>query len=348
MFPYMLFYFSLLMITFLSLLLRKYEGYFLLFSFFISILFIGLRVNVGADFTEYTRIYAQSGVTNFELGFDLIFNFFKELDFEYTSVSLVIFIITAIFFIFAIKKQKYKTLIYFCFLLFMFVPITSTIRQGLVIPFFTICLLNTERAKVYFLSVLAGCFFHYSILFMLFFFFIRHVKQSYQRTFLVLLIFAVLSAFNVVNYMILLLQYIPNLGTISSKILMYTQRYKVEFSLTSFSFKLAGLLFLSLFMNYIKDDKKLLCCYNLYFITLCLFILFKDNSVLTNRLTYATNISLVVFFSVLLPYIKNFHQKAIITTLFVMYFTFSYFKFVATDLRHSVEPAYLPYQTLLL
>ncbi|EFJ5530702.1 O56 family O-antigen polymerase [Escherichia coli] len=348
MIPYIIFYSLSLTLVVLSLVLKKYDWFWLLFLLFISIIFIGLRVNVGADYTEYVRIYNQSYDTNFELGFDIIFNLFKRFGYDYVFVSLFVFILTSFFFLYSIKSLQHKTLIYFCFLLFMFVPLTSTIRQGLAIPFFIICLLNADRPKVYFMSIAIGSFFHYSILFMLFFFFVRYFKQSYCRAYFIILFFLGLSVFNIVEYMIILLHYIPSLGTLSSKLLMYTQRYNVTLSLTSVAYKLAGLLLVTSFMSFIKINKKLLCSYNLYYISLCLFILFKDNSVFTNRLMYATNISLVTFFSFLLSMMNAFYRKAIVTFLFVIYFSINYFKFTATDLRHSIESAYMPYKSVLI
>ncbi|HDX9256683.1 TPA: O24 family O-antigen polymerase, partial [Escherichia coli] len=282
MIPYVMFYCSSLVLVVLSLVLKKYDWFWLLFLLFFSAVFVGLRVDVGADYTEYAQIYNQSGnITNFELGFDIIFNYGKRLGYDYVFVSLFFFLLTTLFFIYSIKELNYKTLIYFCFLLFMFVPLTSTIRQGLAIPFFVMCILNSDRPKVYFTSIALGCLFHYSILFMFFFFWVRHIKQSYCRAFLIVLLFSLLSIFNIVEYIIMLLNYMPGLGAISTKLLMYTQRYQVEFSMNSFVYKLAGLLLITMFMPFIKVNEKLRCSYNLYFITVCIFILLKDNAVLT-------------------------------------------------------------------
>ncbi|WP_369472238.1 EpsG family protein [Vibrio hyugaensis] len=314
--------------------------------FIVASIFIGGRYNGGADFIAYTKHYYHdnSEIMNFELGFEYLFYLIRDLGFSFNHASLIIFVVNIGFFVFAIKELKYKTLSLFIFILYFFIPLTAVIRQGLSIPFMALAIINVRNSHKYFFYTIVAAFFHISSLIMIPLFFVRRIKLSRAM-------FAIsISVCFVIGYTNPIEIIISSLSGLNShyvtRIMIYSTDYTDPMSLTAQLYRLAALGVLFFIWNEIQEDDELHFSGNIYLCVFLLTLLFKDNGVLINRISFSTNIS---FLYIMLNYwvVVKCESKKIILFLFIlMYFPVNYFKFVSTETRFT-DKAYLPYQNFI-
>lgn len=342
---YILFFLILLFLALTSILASHADTLCYLITSIIAIIFIGGRFNVGADFTEYNFIYDNVEKINFDLAFELFFKLFRAMGFNYNWASFSFFFITLSLLSIAIKNYKYKTVTLFFFILYFIIPLTSTIRQGLSLPFYLLAINYLFSLKRYMAFSILGTLFHISNLIMLPFYFIKNIKLNRKKIIFLLLTCFLLGQYEIINIFISILEYVLSFGSSSAnKLLTYSTRYNEPMSYVSQMYRIGGIIFILIFCLNLSKDSKLNFCQNIYLATFCLTLLFKDNGVLINRLSFSTNISLLYIAANFNVISKNMTIRNLTFIFFLSYFSVNYFKFIATDLRYGIESAYLPYE----
>lgn len=345
---YIVFYLTLVFVSLVSLTNNNLDNICYVLILFFSILFIGGRYHVGADFIEYENIFKYSNDIRFDSGFLFLFKFFKSLGLSYAYASLLFYISTITLFSLAIKGFKYKTISVLFFILFLFVPLTSTIRQGLSIPFFILAINNLLNAKKYIIYSLVGVTFHSSAFILIPLYLLRKVSLGRNSVITLIIVSFFIGYLNVINYFLMLLSYIPFTGASLTKVLTYSTRYTEPMSLIAQVYRLGAIFILFVFWNPISKDERLKFCKNVYIFVFALSLIFKDNGVLINRISFSTNIVLVYIASHYYMLTGSAVKKYLLLMFFCMYFTINYFKFISTDLRHGYQKAYLPYENFIL
>ncbi|MGB5116735.1 MAG: EpsG family protein [Providencia rettgeri] len=342
---YILFFLILLFLALTSILAINLDNTCYIISSFVAMIFIGGRFNVGADFTEYDYIYNNVEKINFDFAFEFFFQLFRGIGFSYGLASFSFFLITLILLSISINSYKYKTITLFFFILYFIIPITSTIRQGLSLPFYLLAINHLFSFKKYMFFSITGALFHISNLIMVPFYFLKNLKLNKKKIISLLLFSFLLGQYEIINLVISTFEYFLSFGSSSAnKILTYSTRYNEPMSYISQLYRTGGILFIFIFCLDLNKNEKLNFCQNIYFITFCLTLVFKDNGVLINRLSFSTNISLLYIAANFNIINKNKMVKNLILAFFLSYFSVNYFKFISTDLRYNVESAYLPYR----
>ncbi|WP_341659289.1 EpsG family protein [Vibrio sp.] len=320
------------------------DYYLYFFVLCISVLFIGLRYEVGADYTEYSSLFYSADSTRFEPLSNIIFELFRYFGFTYNSLSLFLFVITVFLFTLSIKGLQYKTLLLVSFIFFLFVPLTSTIRQGLSLPFFILAIINHDSIKKYILFSLLGSLFHASALILLPLYFVKKIRMT-KALFLILLCFSlILGYLNPIGIIIDLAKSLASDFLYFNKLLTYSTKYDEPMSISAQVYRLGFIVILLIIWDELDSSVSACFAKNIYLVMFMLTLIFKDNGVLINRLTFSTNITVIYILSCYLTIEASIKKKALIATSLVLYFSFNYYKFVYTDLRHSVEKAYIPYK----
>ncbi|WP_432766813.1 EpsG family protein [Providencia alcalifaciens] len=345
---YILFFAILITLTLISLVYKNFDYTCYIVSTFIAIFFIGGRLNVGADFIEYQHIYNYEEKINFDFLFEFFFKLFRWLGLSYPEASLSFFMLTLLFFHLAIKDNSCKTLSLFFFILYSIVSLTSTIRQGLSLPFYLLAFNYILNLRKYYFYSFIGTLFHVSSFIMLLIYPLKKIKISRPNFLFVILFSFLVGYFDLIN---VLIWFIDNTITFNNyhanKILTYSTRYNEPMSLISQLYRLGGVLFLFIFNNSLCKREDLNFCKNIYLMTFLFTLIFKDNGVLINRLSFSTNVSLL-YIAFNYDYIsKKKITKEIILLFFITYFSVNYFKFILTDLRYGIESAYLPYRNFI-
>lgn len=190
-----------------------------------------------------------------------------------------------------------------------------------------------------------GSLFHISNLIMAPFYFLKNLKLNKTKITILLIISFLLGQYEIINLVISMSEYLLSFGSSSAnKILTYSTRYSDPMSYISQLYRIGGILFILIFCLELNKNEKLNLCQNIYLITFCLTLIFKDNGILINRLSFSTNISLLYIASNFNIISKNNIIKNLIFIFFLSYFSVNYFKFIATVLRYNIESAYLPYR----
>ena len=344
MYPYILFHIIIILTIFFSYKNRILDEYFSFVLIIISCLFIGGRLEVGADYTEYRDVFYSYSDTRFEPLFNMIFNLARGSILSYNTFSFFLYFLSISIFYIAIKNEKGKVLLLSGFILFMFVPLTSTIRQGLSLPFLALAIYNNQSPKRYFIYCLLGSFFHASALILLPLYVICGKYISIYRMAIFILISLIIGYLQPITIVIKFLETFSIVSGVGNKILTYSTRYNEPMSMIAQLYRVGFILLLLPIWNVISQDRISNFSKNIYIYMFLLTLIFKDNGVLVNRLTFSTNISCVLILGRLLYLNFSETKKYFIFVILFLYFSFSYYKFIYTDLRHSVEKAYLPYE----
>lgn len=348
MFIYFIFFLVGFSLSSLSIVYKKHDNTFAFFLFIISILFIAARWNVGADFIQYNNIYYYHDEYRFEYGFNIIFKIFNTIGISYAWVSFFISLLTFLLFTISIRHWKYKTVGLLFFILYFIVPLTSTIRQGLSLPFYIFAIYNLTKFSKYYIFTILGSLFHISNLIMVPLWFIRNIKITRATAIFILLLSCAVGYVGIIEYIVIILKQISFLGNGITKLITYSTRYNSPMSIISQLYRLGALVFIFIYWKSISSNKELNFCKNIYIFIFMLTLIFKDNGVLINRLSFSTNVSFLYIASHFYLYNKNNIKKLIIYLLLAIYFSVNYFKFISMDLRNNIESAYLPYKNFII
>ncbi|HIF9371758.1 TPA: EpsG family protein [Photobacterium damselae] len=347
---YIIFYFSLLVLTILSILSKK-KDVDLILCFLLSVLsiiFIGGRYNVGADFPEYQNIFYYVNDLRFEWGFSFLFSIFRDVGLSYSEASLGFYFFTLSIYLIAIRNMDNKTLLVSYFILFCFIPLTATIRQGMSLPFIVLAVINIENRNRYFLYTSIGVLFHASCGIMFILYFLKNINISRTKAVIIIIIAFAIGYLSLINYIITLINLLPFSNSTLTKILTYSTRYNDPMSISSQAYRVGALLLLFAVWNDTRNYKDINFCKNIYLFVFLLSLIFKDNGVLINRISFSTNVVLIYLVVKIYSINELKVNKLAFILLCSIYFSINYFKFTYLDLRYGYEKAYLPYQNFIL
>lgn len=183
-------------------------NYAFLISFFIMLIFLGLRVSLGRDWDNYERIFTSALQQEFsfgesrEIGFLLLVKFLRFLGLEFQSFIFVSSFI--MLFLFYISYRKFYYLLplgLFVFFIDWGYPVViNTIRQGIALMAFLNASLYIDSKEKHagwkFISfILFGLLFHYTILMFVPFYYIGKLKFNFFYFSCILLAIFVISIF---------------------------------------------------------------------------------------------------------------------------------------------------------
>lgn len=320
--------------------------YFILPSFLLLVLFIGLRKEVGIDYHMYYNMFHYGWGENKEFGFRMVNTIAKNLNLALSSV-LIFMSTLSIYFVFKliINESKYKLL---SFVLFWLdggiIFLLNVMRQGLT-NFIFLNLIGRVRDGKYLLVLFlltVGCFFHYSMLLALLF--IPLLMARYSRK--TLLMFYSISIFlmlvvDIPYIVIKTLELIPYFGEIYlNENLVESLVFRRDFGL-GYLFRFLLVLATILFYDKIlADDEKVKPYLNAFIWWGILKILTLEVWVFERFLDYLRFSSIIVI-PHLIMIIKNQKIKRIILILIFLSFLILYLK---STVFSSNDQKLMPYQ----
>lgn len=295
MIPYIVMYSIVIINAFLN---NKKAKYISLMVFSFVILFYSLRQNLGSDWPHYEyyfdNIYSTGPeLYKFEIGYRIINIIGKSIFNSYRYLVLVIGLFNGIVFWKATKTySKNLGLALLLSLYFLFYPTLEAIRQSipLFLFYYSLKYIETNKQKYFFINVI-GLLFHYTaIITILFYYFYKYKKV--RNIMLISLI-----AYSIIEPLFYrILSFFPLLA---SKYYWYFVVKAVENSIFSFK-SLEG--FLILIVYYVINKKsKVKKTYeyisiNLVYMGLILQVTLGQFSNIIYRITYYTDIGVILFY----------------------------------------------------
>ncbi|MFC0296531.1 EpsG family protein [Geobacillus jurassicus] len=206
---------------------------FLIPTFLILVLFVGLRFDVGRDYGIYYNIFYLGYGANKEIGFRLINDIFSKLGFELSSV-LVLMAFLSLYFAFKIIRNQGKHS-FMSFVIFWldgaYIYLFNVVRQGLTNIIFLNIIekFREKRIILMVLLILFSSLFHYSIFLAVLF--IPFLMRRYSKKTLLFMFVLVILAnflFNIQDLSIKMLHFVPYFGDIYSETNLLENNVKRE------------------------------------------------------------------------------------------------------------------------
>lgn len=310
MLPYFLVYVLLLLCCILGSITKKH--YFLVVIFIILTVFSGFRYYVGVDYVNYVKIFeGYDGYSSREIGFSLILDFFHKIGATYQLMFLFMAVVMQYFVYKILKRYNYSVwtsvLIYFCISTFYIATFNGT-RQYLAIAVFIWAIQYIERRQVikYIAAILlAGIFFHESVLLFIPLYFILDKKIRLKGKILALMITLFFSS--VLNVIISYTPYI-----------VYLTRER-ETHISSFTYIFAGVsILLIAFWDKFESFKSKLVMSNmnlLCFLSL-LIVLVQSNGILIQMMLRMNSYFLFIYILLVPAVISSVKNKSLRTSMY--------------------------------
>lgn len=320
--------------------------FFLLPCFVILVLFIGLRNNVGIDYKLYYNMFYLGWGQEKELGYRIINDTFKRLNFPFNSILICIAAMSIYFVFNLIKKQaKYKVFSFTLFwldggILYLF----NVIRQGIT-NFIFLNIIGMFRDKKYILItflIIFGVLFHYSIILALFF--IPLILKKHSRITLIFLYFLsimIMLTIDLPTFFIRFLEIIPRFGEIYlQENLLESLVLRREFGL-GYLFRFILVFILILFYDKIfLQDSKILPYLNAFIFWGIFKILTLDIWVFERVLDYLRYSSIIVVPHIITIVDNKYIRSFIGLLIFIVYFIL----FLKSSIFSGEEQNLIPYK----
>ncbi|HWO76917.1 MAG TPA: EpsG family protein [Bacillus sp. (in: firmicutes)] len=319
--------------------------FFILPTYLILLLFIGLRKDVGRDYNIYYNMFYLNYGSSKEFGFRFINSIFKGLNLPFSSVLILMAIFTMYFVLKIIRKQgKYS---YLSFILFWLdggvVYLLNVVRQGLT-NFIFLDIIGKVKEKYYLkiiILILIASMFHYSIFLALIF--IPFLLNTYSRKsliFLFMLAIVIMLTIDVPMLFIRFMQLVPYFGEIySNEHLLASEVLRKEFGLGYlFRFILVFLTILS--YEKIAKNHKIIPYLNAFIFWGILKILTLEVWIFERVIDYLRYSSIIVV-PYLIASIDNKHIRFLFgTVIFIAYFVL----YLKSTIFSSSSDHLIPYQ----
>lgn len=309
--------------------------------FFLTMIFIcGLREGVGTDYDSYVKIYKTikaGSLVPIDIGFFFINFLVAKLNLTVQAVFLVSTFMTYIVLFFLLYRLEsieagFIFLVGFGFIFFA----NNIIRQGIAIPFFLYSLYhksegnNKQASILFFLSVI----FHISAILLIPLFWIRKLKLTRNRWYLILSGALIVSPFNIFMRLAFFVgSFFPRYASIMET---YNLNDNIVSLATLYVFFI-GIIIVS-FYNRLDDKAKLFA--DIFLVGVCL-TLFLYRSGYLLRFSYYEFYSLPIIISFI---IKSYKTKRDRLTIFGLFFILSLIWFIKDLALNLGEPR--PYNNI--
>lgn len=301
-----------------------------------------IRWEVGTDWNTYLATFKVAD--NFEKMTSVNEFGFKLLNFlvhKYTqNYTVLLFVIGTIIFIPKYITSRQFSLFLPLTLLLDFVMQKSDIfftRQAIAvaITYFSIKYIFQKNFIKFLICIVLACFFHKSALIFIFSYFLINNFNLNVKKMIILLIITIILSYNSYNIFIFIGNFLP--GLYGSKILRYIERGDNLFGYKEYLNKNMVLLVLYLnkaflvgigFYFYKVLNLKLKKLFQLYMISICIYILLSPLSITLGRLANYYEIVQIIIFPSLYVYIKKNKINQIIFLL--IFFIYCYLKLISS------------------
>ena len=334
-----------------------------IFTFFILLLFIGFRNNVGIDIYEYEIYFnsvknsdfswsfsleTNSTASSIEIGFYLLNFIFSRIgNFHILIFSIAFFNLYALYFY--INKTSIKHKFSFITILFSFTLFREfdVVRQSIALHIFLISLIYHNKPSKYLLINLIGVSFHASAIILIVIYPI--IKKTLSRTALCTILSIYIASFiypiPILKILINIIEPISDVAVFRSLISFYTYlNYPRGFAATV---DIPCLIFLTiLIMKYdfyrkINGYEKIQI--NIFLILIINFIIFSEITEIVTRVGYFFYIGIASMFS--LFYFELRKKIGKLFSLFPLIFILSKFFFMMQS--EAPRVSYTPYSNLM-
>lgn len=173
------------------------------FLFFVILMFVGLRHNIGSDWKSYNEYYffswEEKNNTIFEMGFSAISHFFYSAGIEFNYFVFFITLVALLPILRLSRKYKYGIVIFFLYFTVYLIPLMGLMRQMIAV---SLCLIAAEKLyqkknRQYFIYVVTAMFFHVGAVLFFLTYFVQKINTINIRA-----IFFILMAIIIFNYLI--------------------------------------------------------------------------------------------------------------------------------------------------
>ena len=329
------------------------------------IVFVCFRGFVSTDWISYYPAYQKMQIQRdldfsylksfgWEIGTPLSMFILKKLGFDYFAFCFVSsFIDLLVFFSFFKRYSKNFYLSLILFVLYNGLTMEfNLLRNSKAIDLFLISLKYIDCKKwKYFALNLVGCFFHFTALFFMAFFFIYHIKlYNHKRILLVLWFFGLTVFFLKIQFIAIVLNSIADFlpGRLSWLAMHYTTLNK---HLSSYGM---GLGFIERFMTFIlvyKMQEKLFAqepankiFLTMIYIYLLTFLYFAEIFELVGRITSLMSFGYWIIFPAVYTLLSARHKKYFIC-IFIFYSILKIYAVFGNDLSLQYENILFEYQS---
>lgn len=326
----------------------RYGVFWTLIAFLI--VFAGLRFFTGLDFASYRWIFNMSRVhvraADVEYGYyglnEFINNFTHDPQWIYLIMALLTLPLKGIFINKKSSRIYLSLFIYFTmfFLVYDMGQMRSSLAQA--IGLIAILFYMNNKKKIAFVLILFGMLFHSSEVILLLIFIIGDRKYSFKTIVLTYIGAVIFGQLLNLHYIGSVASKFPN-SHLAMQINHYTTNpvfaSKIGLSLNVIFdfFLLALILFIRWYKN--LEDKKFNIMFNIYFIGICLYLVFNNYSVLGIRLGDYFRLILIVLIPFVINQIKNKKIKYLILFIFIGIFSTIVFRELTVNAH-----IYLPYK----
>ena len=331
MIPYILMFSITVIHAFLN---NQKTKYISLVAFCFVILFYSFRQNVGSDWHHYEYYFNNifsSGpdLYNFEVGYRLLNIIFASIFNSFRSLVLVVGILNGILFWKATNHySKNLGLALLLSVYFLFYPTLEAFRQSipLFLFYYSLKYINTNKTK-YFLVNGIGIFFHYTGMIAILFYFFHSYKKIKWGFIIFLLIYSFSEP--------MIYRLISIFPSVASKYYWYFVVKAVENPILSFKI-LEGILIL---LTYYFVNKKVKIQKNEYVrisislvsLGLLLQVTLGRVSNIVYRLTYYTDIGIILFCIILYDKLKQPIYKFLYVVIIILYVTARFWRIFPFD-----------------
>lgn len=309
------------------------------FALVLIFLISAFRYNIGWDYEAYYNTIKYGIETNIVSSGEYITIFLVKIS-QYLNLTNLYFVINSFLCVFLIGKtvRKYSndfwtSMVFFiCFPLF-FLNSLSVVRifSAIAITFYGIKYIKEGNFLKYFIIVLIASLFHKSAVISIIFYFIKNVNLSRKK-------------------IILLLIFLPSIGKLINKyIYIYMPRYAEYTNATSIQEGTKAILvfivieiFIVLFKErLIKRNNEINLYHNIYFMGLCIYLMFANQGTMGHRLSlYGTIYSLLLIPEI----IEIFNSKKDKILIKILIYSLCILMFIYTIYVGQIT--YLPYKTI--
>lgn len=315
------------------------SGIFWNFALAVVFSFTAFRFNVGWDYMAYYNTIEHFRMTNIVRNQEYFNNIIIEVARFIGMTNLYFFISSFIIISFiTVTIKRCSRDIWLSFIFFITFPLfylnsLSVIRtfMALAVSFYAFKYLDKKQPLRYLVAILLASFFHKSVLVALIFYIGQYIRMTVPRMVLILLCSPLISI------------------VMGQVIAIYFPRYLVYLNETSsqegtkaiYIFIIIGLVSLLFRDRIIEDDTQASIYFNIYYLGLCLYLIFFRQGTLGHRLSlYGTIYSLLLVPKIvsLFPHKK---EKCLIE---VLTYTVCIAMFLYTIYISSAT--YIPYQTI--
>lgn len=332
--------------------IKKYEKAIFIFLSVVLILFAGLRIDTGYDYSSYKLIYTQVSHTNFneifglyniEYGYIFINYLFRNLSYEIMIFIIALFSI-GLKLLFIEKNLEKKCLaMFFYYSSFYLTYDMGVLRQGIAlgILIWGYKYISERNLKKFIMIMVISSFFHVtSVIFIPLYFIYNHKFDRIVYYFIILLAFCSIFL-HLSRY--LLPFFIAYGGSLTGdKLEYYSTNYTQVNIVVNMIKRIVIFVFFYEYMRYKKVDNSNYLYLNAYVISIVMSCLFVDITVIANRGTVILYMSQIFIFSELIYYDTDLIKRLVTFALVIL---LSYISF--TGPLNDTNQFYQPYKSLI-